>query len=325
MQEESKMQAIPLMRRDITYIQGVQMEEAVEIVRHCSFTDDEMKLTERIVRNPEEFSQVYSDWIRFFNFERCIQELHANTGREMFYYYGRCAVCNSPQPFVMDYQSAEETDGRKNLNWRERLVCPNCRCNSRQRFIIQKVFDYYEQGKKVLMYEHRSDVFRLVQREIQDVTGFEYVGDTYKEKTYGDIMCEDICNLDFQDEAFDIVVSNDVFEHVIEYDRAFEEAYRVLKPSGRLIFTVPFDGNNVQTQRRAIQGEQGIVATEPEWYHSNPVPELPPMLVCQIFGWDILDSLKRAGFTDAYVKVYYGLKDGYLGYLPMYFEAEKIY
>ena len=323
MERKTREAGTPLMRRDITYIQGVQMEEAVEIVRHCFFTDDEMELKERIIRNPEEFGNVYQDWIRFWNFERCIEEMHANTGCDLFYYYGRCAVCNSPQPLIMDYRWAEEIEDRKKLNWRERLMCPNCKCNSRQRFMIHKVFEGYEPGKKILMYEQKSDVFQLIQREIPDAIGFEYLGDTYKEKAYGEIRCEDICNLDFPDETFDLIVSNDVFEHVIDYEKAFGEAFRVLKPGGKMIFTVPFDGNSKETKKKAVQGEQGIIATEEEWYHSNPILGLPPMLVCQLFGWDMTDALKQAGFSDAYGKVYYGLKDGYLGYLPMYFEALK--
>ena len=59
------------------------------------------------------------------------------------------------------------------------------------------------------------------------------------------------------------------------------------------------------------------------WYCPNPVEGYPPLLVYQIFGWDILEELKECGFTSAYGKVYYGIKDGYLGYLPLYFEAKK--
>ena len=59
MKKSGKTNPEPLMRRDITYIQGVQMEEAVEIVRHCSFRDEEMEVIERILRSPEEFHNVY--------------------------------------------------------------------------------------------------------------------------------------------------------------------------------------------------------------------------------------------------------------------------
>lgn len=312
------------MRRDFTYIHGVQLEEAVEITRHCFFRDDEMDLVERVVRNQSEFSNAYGELISFWNYERCLAEMHANTGKETFYYYGDCAVCNSPQPFVMDYQFSHEVDGRKIPNWRERLVCPNCGCNNRQRFIIHKVFEYYKLGMSVLLYEQNSKVFRKIKREIPDIRGFEYPGENYLgNRCVDEIICEDICHLSLPDNEVDMLVVNDVFANVYAYEDAFREAARVLKPGGKMIFTVPFDGNSVTTTRRAQITETGIVFLESKWERVNPIKGLEPLLVYQVFGWDVLESLKQCGFSDAYGKAYYGLKQGYLGYLPLYFEACK--
>jgi SAM-dependent methyltransferase len=42
--------------------------------------------------------------------------------------------------------------------------------------------------------------------------------------------------------AYDFVLSSDVFEHVAPpYDQAFRNAYAMLKPSGVLVFTVPYE------------------------------------------------------------------------------------
>ena len=323
MEKKKRTQSPPMMRRDITYISGVQMEEAVEITRHCFFRDEEMEAREKIIRCPEDFSRIYQEWIQYWNFERCVAEMHEQTGREAFYYYGKCSVCNTVQPMVVDYRFAEEENGRKKPNWRERLICANCGCNSRQRFMIGKIFGGYMPGMKILMYESTSAVYQKLSREIPDITGFEYGGIGFTESEINGVHCEDICSLSHEDESFDLVVANDVFEHTLDYEKAFSEAYRVLKPGGKLIFTVPFDGNNVDTVRRAEQGECGLICTEEEWYHGSPVPDMPSLLVCQIFGWDMLEDLKKCGFADAYGKAYYILKEGYMGYLPLYFEAEK--
>lgn len=323
MEKMRREQSAPLMRRDITYIAGVQMEEAVEIVRHCFFRDEEMEVFEKKVCNPEEFRAAYMEYIKYWNYERCIGELHEYTGRDAFYYYGKCAVCNTPQPFLVDYQSAGVENGHKKPNWQERLVCANCKCNSRQRFLIGRIFADYTPGKKVLLYERVSNVYDKVAREIEDVTGFEYGGVDCNATEIEGIHCEDICKLSYADESFDLLLACDVFEHTTEFAKAFEEAYRVLKKGGKLLFTVPFDGNSVCTLHRVEMGENGLVSTEEPWYHSSAIASLPPLLVCQIFGWDILEALKESGFKDAYGKVYYGLKEGYLGYLPLYFEACK--
>lgn len=49
----------------------------------------------------------------------------------------------------------------------------------------------------------------------------------------------DACNLPYDDNFFDIVVSFDVFEHIKNDKKAVSEVYRVLKNGGALVFTVP--------------------------------------------------------------------------------------
>ncbi len=44
----------------------------------------------------------------------------------------------------------------------------------------------------------------------------------------------------FDDASFDSLVANEVFEHVFNPDRFLDEAYRVLKPGGMMLMTMPF-------------------------------------------------------------------------------------
>ena len=284
-----------LMRQDITYIEGVSMENAVESVKKNLFIDHERETVERIVCSQNDFKEAYEGLIKYRNYENCLAQMHASTGRETFVYKGNCVVCNSPHPFVVDYRFAEESDGMKKPNWRERLVCPNCRCNSRQRFSIGKIFEAYTTGMQIGLYEKETDVFQKVQREIPDVYGFE-CGKFESE----DSVCEEVTELSFANDSFDLLVANDVFEHVENYTEALQEACRVLKNGGKIIITVPFDGNSNVTVNRGSAEH-----------------------VYQIFGWDFLDKLKQCGFREAYGKVYYGINEGYLGYLPIFFEAYK--
>jgi SAM-dependent methyltransferase len=50
---------------------------------------------------------------------------------------------------------------------------------------------------------------------------------------------EDLQNQTFPDECFDIVVTQDVFEHIFEPDKAIKEIARALRPNGAFIATVP--------------------------------------------------------------------------------------
>jgi len=54
-----------------------------------------------------------------------------------------------------------------------------------------------------------------------------------------DVVC-DVHKLPFKDEEFETIVCTQVFEHVKEPWVVAEEAYRVLKKGGRILFTVPF-------------------------------------------------------------------------------------
>ena len=50
----------------------------------------------------------------------------------------------------------------------------------------------------------------------------------------------DVMDMPFQEGAFDTVVCNQVLEHVPQPKKVIAESYRVLKPGGHLICTVPF-------------------------------------------------------------------------------------
>lgn len=79
--------------------------------------------------------------------------------------------------------------------------------------------------------------------------------------------CEDITGLTFVDESFDIIVSSDVLEHVPDLDAAFAETYRVLRPGGFHVFTVPV---SERTARRAVRKGDEVVHLLPPHYHLDP-------------------------------------------------------
>jgi SAM-dependent methyltransferase len=49
----------------------------------------------------------------------------------------------------------------------------------------------------------------------------------------------DVLNLQFASESFDIICALDVFEHIVNDKKAFDEAYRILKNKGTFLLTVP--------------------------------------------------------------------------------------
>ena len=57
----------------------------------------------------------------------------------------------------------------------------------------------------------------------------------------------DICNLPFEDNAYDFIICNHVLEHIPDDTKAMEELYRVLAPGGTAIIQVPYDKNRETT------------------------------------------------------------------------------
>lgn len=116
----------------------------------------------------------------------------------------------------------------------------------------------------------------------------------------------------FSPAQFDAVISFDVFEHVFDYRKAFQECARVLKPSGKMIFMVPFLNKPDTIVRARLRGDGSVEhLLEPE-YHGNPLSEEGRLCV-YYYGWEILDEVKAAGFSWAGLVPYWSREYGYMG------------
>jgi len=114
------------------------------------------------------------------------------------------------------------------------------------------------------------------------------------------IQCQDLQKLTFSDNSFDLVVTQDVFEHIHEPDKAFVEIHRVLKPGGYHIFTIPFHEDKKTLRRITIEDGKEILKY-PLVYHGDPLRE-QGVPVYTDFGEDFVTKLQELGFvTDAFL------------------------
>lgn len=104
-------------------------------------------------------------------------------------------------------------------------------------------------------------------------------------------------NLSLKDDSVDVVISSDVFEHIPYPYKAHREVYRVLKKSGRHIFTVPFYQADFLDEKRAILKNNGTLKhlKKPE-YHDEPL-RLEGILAYRIFSLEMLCKLRKIGFV----------------------------
>jgi len=134
--------------------------------------------------------------------------------------------------------------------------------------------------------------------------GSEFLPDP-EDPRRGSLDHQDICCLTHADDQFDLIICNELFEHLYDLPAALREIKRVLRPDGWLLSTCPITFGQrdsiVRARHRpgAMPGDpaQAELLTEPEFY-GDPVNPENGSLVYQIPGWDLLDLARQAGLLD---------------------------
>lgn len=241
----------------------------------------------------------------------------AARGSGAFYLRRFCLCCNETKPMLVDYQSGHvEEDGHRTVNWRERLVCAGCGMNNRQRLVAKLVqqFAIDSVRPRIYLMEQVTPIYEWVRKlPGPEVHGSEYLGYEYEG---GDLVHgmrhEDVMNLSYPDAFFDLIVSNDVLEHIPAPELALRECFRVLKPGGAILATFPFHVACEASVVRARLVAGTIEHLLSPQYHGNPVsPE--GSLVFQDFGWDLLDVMRGIGFSPARCEFYCSDEFGHIG------------
>jgi SAM-dependent methyltransferase len=109
------------------------------------------------------------------------------------------------------------------------------------------------------------------------------------------IQCQDVQQLTYQDEIFDLITSTEVFEHVPDDSKGFKEIFRVLKKGGYFIFTVPLSDTEKTIERTFIRNGEIIHVLPPE-YHGDRIRGIRNVLAFRNYGMDIREKLQSAGF-----------------------------
>lgn len=240
---------------------------------------------------------------------------------------GFCYVCGTEQKFQVDYFAASIVNGKKIPNWRERLVCPKCNLSNRNRASIHLLCDYIlsDSESKIYIAEQTTPLYAYLKTRYSNLIGSEYIGDSlaYGAVNEMGIRNEDFTKLTFADNYFDNVFSFDVFEHIPDYIKAFSESLRVLKPGGKLLFSVPFNRDNEKNLVRAIIKNGQVEHIYPPEFHGDPLNASEGCLCFYHFGWEVLEELKSVGFASAYALTFYSRELAYLGGEQLFIVAEK--
>ncbi|WP_160123792.1 methyltransferase domain-containing protein [Rhodovarius lipocyclicus] len=219
---------------------------------------------------------------------------------ERVFYVPRCRVCGSVRLGV-----SEPTFGQ-----REGFACLDCFALGRAEVLADVIVRRMaRQGEATLaeLFRRRHDIrvheFGFVGGIARTLRGLQ----NYSESEFfpnvppgevgpGGIRCEDLTCLTFADASFDIVLSQDVMEHVPDPLRAFAETARVLKPGGSHFFTIPQEPEMERSIQRAWLHDGVIEHILEPVYHGDPVRS-EGALVFTDFGNDLAAMLDRVGLV----------------------------
>ena len=211
-----------------------------------------------------------------------------------------CSVCGVRSEFVKDEAVAATRD-----NFR----CPKCRSMLRQRDLAQIIVDEFSDGRsfslndlirsgrldEVAIYEvgFRGPIAERL-RKLPNYIQSHLWADTEHGESKNGVRCEDLRQLTFESDSFDLMLSLDVLEHVFDLPKALAEIHRVLKPGGMHVFTVPVRYPlPEQSLTRATMRRGRVVNLEPERFHT--AADGSQILLVTEFGADLIDMHEEAG------------------------------
>jgi SAM-dependent methyltransferase len=214
----------------------------------------------------------------------------------IFFEHGKCFICGNN----VDFQAEEGFSLRE-------AGCPICQGSKRNRDLAKTIIRTYLKDDTLSLAEGLEYLQELAVFEVE-ASGpiHNYLGKLPKYicSEYFDnvppgsvsgsgIRHEDLERLTFPNNSFDLVITQDVFEHVSNPERGFLEIRRVLKSGGYHIFTVPFHEGRKTVRRVTIKDGRKVFLLPPV-HHGDPLRE-SGSLVYTDFGDDIIENLKSLG------------------------------
>jgi SAM-dependent methyltransferase len=210
---------------------------------------------------------------------------------------GFCNVCGRPTYFVC----VDPATARNNV------FCLFCKSCSRKRHITNVLLRaVFPQARHLRQIPHDTTV-RVLNASLCDA--YSRLLPQHPAFTLCDLLpdvppgtqlaqnrfCQDLQALTFGDATFDVVITEDVLEHVRRAPLAFSEIHRVLRPGGVHLFTVPFYFDRDTLNRVDVSGDEDVHIVWPPEYHGDSLRSTG-ILAYRTFGLDLLTMLTSIGF-----------------------------
>lgn len=254
------------------------------------------------IRNKEDYYQFEKEQSELLAFSRKYALDLKNCLKYPLEYSGVCIACGRKVKFSSEmlYEYSQEP------MLSETIVCPKCGLSNRVRQLFYILYRELPLNKKLSIFalECVTPFYKSLESNFgyrSKIIASEFLGGDLKSgEVVNGILHEDATSLSFENNSFDAVVSNHVYEHVADIDKTLSEAYRVLKVGGKVIAGIPIDIKKDKTFVRAKIEDGQIVYLAEKEIHGNPLSD-SGCLCFYNYGWDLFEKFKKAGFKDVYL------------------------
>jgi SAM-dependent methyltransferase len=193
---------------------------------------------------------------------------------------GHCPICERQVTFVA-----------WSNNLRDTYLCNRCASIPRERALMLTLQTFYPNWRELRIHESspaKRGVSLKMRNECQNYLETQYRPDV-PEGTMHPVdgwRCENLERQTFEDESFDLVITQDVFEHIFDPRSASREIGRTLKKGGAAIATTPLvRASQPSIQCAALKNGEVVHYRKPD-FHGNPVDE-KGTLVTYWWGYDL--------------------------------------
>jgi SAM-dependent methyltransferase len=199
---------------------------------------------------------------------------------------------------------------------RNHAICIRCKSAARHRAItlcilnefsskgINRLHDFRKFHELVVLNTSYGTPIADALGKAPNIFNTEYYDNCESGKFVNGVMCQNLEMLTFASNSIDLVISEDVFEHIVQIKKAFAEVYRVLKPGGVHVFSIPFYFADKTQYLFHYVNNEFVPAVLPIEYHGDGIRGKIPAYYH--LGYDMFDWLSEIGFeTSMHRSQYY--------------------
>jgi SAM-dependent methyltransferase len=231
------------------------------------------------------------------------------------YRHGFCPICERSVYFL------------KSGPWlRDEYFCMGCGSIPRFRAIVKVLSKHFPNWRELSIHESSPTgaASAKIGRESKSYVASQFFPGVPRGTMKGNERSEDLEQLTFDNESFDLTITQDVFEHVLRPDRAFAEIARTLKPNGAHVFTVPYFRGRKTLVRARPDGCGGIRHLMKPDYHGNPIDANGSLVITE-WGDELGDFILRASGMTTTIFNFFDPRFGLEGEFLDVFISRKCY